>query len=306
LSPRLALGTVLVLCAVCSARHASAQETSDAGAPADERKARAAALDRDARDAFAKGDFNGAAELFAQANATLPHPATRYNEAVARQRAGQAARAANLLDAVVQDLPESDARRKDASARLRELSAKLGRLSVTATPGARASVGFIKDRPTPLRVYLEPGTYQLHVMFGSSARDRAVELHAGELLSLEIEPPRSREPPAQSPPPEAPRPERRPWGFVTLGVGAAAGVAAGVLGYSTLQAVDDFAATGNTDAAARDRAVRLRTLTNVALGACVVASAAGLYLIFSEPKRPAAARLSLRIGVDGARVTSQF
>ena len=298
----------LALAGCCLATEARAQAGSaDAVEVEDEaeRKARAAALDREARQAFEAGDFARAAELFAEANATLPHPATRYNEAVARERAGQLARAANLLDQVLGELSPSDPRHGDASRRLKALASKLGRLSLTTSEPATASIAFVRERAAPFVVYLEPGKYPLHLEFQSGARERTVELRPGELLRLDIDASPRAEPPA-APPAQVRDTSRTTWGLVTLGAGAAAGVAAGALGYSTLRALDDFETSGNTDAALRERAVRFRALTNVALGVAVVASGVGVYLLLSSPERAKTGSVALRLRLDGAELATSF
>jgi hypothetical protein len=287
---------------------AQAQDAPASTVDTGDRKARAADLDREARDAFAAGDFGHAAELFGEAHRTLPHPATRYNEAVARERAGQRAQAANLLEAVMAELPESDARRKDAGKRLAALRPRLGRLSLTTSEPASASIGFVVDRAAPFVVYLEPGKYPLEVSFRGGRRQRSVELRPGELLRLDVEAPAPNVPRLQAlPAPVAERSNRTTWGLVTLGAGAAAGAASAALGYSTLQALDDFERSGYTDRDARERAVRLRLLTNVALGACAVTSGIGVYLLLSKPdERPASGSVSLFFGLDGAKVGGRF
>jgi tetratricopeptide (TPR) repeat protein len=302
--------SILLLCALLGCGVARAQPASETAqrAPATaEPKARAAALDRAARAAFARGDFEQAAEQFAAANATLPHPATRYNEAVARQRAGQLARAANLFEAVVEELPDADERRSDAVARLRELSAQLGRLSLSTSEAASASIAFVRDRATPWQLYFEPGKYTLRVRFAGGSRERVVDLQAGQRMTLEVAaPPRAggaREADSNT---VAPPSQRRTWGMIALGGGAAAGVASGVLGYSTLRARDDFESSGNTDASLRERAVTLRALTNVAFGVCAVASGIGVYLLLSRPERTTAARIALQVGPAAAELRADF
>ncbi len=298
----------MLLSSLCSVAPAQAQQAPASTADTSDRKARAAGLDREARDAFAAGDFGRAAELFGEAHRTLPHPATRYNEAVARERAGQRAQAANLLEAVMAELPESDPRRKDARARLAALRPRLGRLSLTTSEPASASIAFVVDRAAPFVVYLEPGKYLLEVSFPGGTRQRSVELRPGELLRLEVEAPAPTAPRVgPSPAPAAERSNRTTWGLVTLGAGAAAGAASAVLGYSTLQALDDFERSGYTDRDARERAVRLRLLTNVALGACAVTSGVGIYLLLSKPdERPASGSVSLFLGLDGAKLRGRF
>jgi tetratricopeptide (TPR) repeat protein len=284
----------------------STSETTQPAPATAELKARAAALDRDARAAFARGDFEHAAEQFAAANATLPHPATRYNEAVARQRAGQLARAANLFEAVVKELPDADERQNDAATRLRELSARLGRLSVSTSEAASASIAFVRDRPTPWQLYFEPGKYTLRVRFAGGSRERAVDLLAGQLLTLEVAAPPHAGGVVTDSNTGAPPNERGTWGMIALGGGAAAGVATGVLGYSTLQARDDFERSGHTNASLRERAVTLRALTNVALGVCAVASGIGVYLLLSRPERTTTARIALQVSPTTATLRADF
>jgi tetratricopeptide (TPR) repeat protein len=299
---------LLALSSACWSSRVHAQEPGEVretAAVSAERKARAAALDREARQAFALGEFARAAELFSEAQETLPHPATRYNEAVARQRAGQRVRAAELLELVIAELPASDARRQDATERLAALGQKLSRLSLSTSEAASASIAHVAERPTPFVVYLEPGRYRLRVSFPGGSRERAVEVTPGEQLRLDVEAPAAAGPPPSAPP-EREGSARKTWGLVTLGAGAAAGLASAVLGYSTLQALDDFDRSGHTDAAARDRAVRQRALTNVALGVGVVAAGVGVYLLLSTPEQRSTGSVSLRLGLDRADLCATF
>src|SRR5215208_164770 len=86
-----------------------------------------------------------------------------------------------------------------------------------------------------------------------------------------------------------------------IGAGAACASTAIVLGLSAVSARDDFDASGRSDAEARDRAVTLRTWTNVAWGAAAATAATGAVLLLSARGGPARASSDLALGPASLR-----
>jgi hypothetical protein len=97
-------------------------------------------------------------------------------------------------------------------------------------------------------------------------------------------------PPAVVTPPSPPLvPDRHPreraergsktWGWIALLSGVALGGVAAVLGAETLQARNQWDASGHRDLGKRDHAVTLRTWTNVAWGGAIVAGGTGALLL---------------------------
>src|SRR5215510_11016624 len=59
---------------------------------------RAKKIEQEARDAYAQGQFDRAADLFDQANRLAPYPELRYNAALSWDQAGEKARAADAYE----------------------------------------------------------------------------------------------------------------------------------------------------------------------------------------------------------------
>ncbi len=308
---RLLLPLLVLAELLCTARvraEEPAERTPAAGVDA---RTRAAELDRLAREAFGRGEFARAAELFASAYEALPHAATLYNQALALEQAGERARAANALQAAVRDPALAAELKNDGQKRLSALRHELGELVLSSSAPARVDIGAVRDQPTPLTTHLEPGRYSVRIRFDSgAARTRDVELAAGEVLQLEVEPPLEAAPRATPQPTPQAAPggsTHKTLGWLSLGVGAAAATSAVVLGISTLEALDDFERSGNTDADARERAVNLRTFTNVAAGAAVAFGGVGLYLLlFQDESASAQSAAAVVIGARNVTLRTAF
>ena len=94
-------------------------------------------------------------------------------------------------------------------------------------------------------------------------------------------------------------------GWGSLGGAVLAGGVAIFLGASALDANDAFNASGHTDQAAHDRAVALRTWTNVTWAAAGALGATGAVLLLAAPKR-AAPRATLHVSPGGAALIGSF
>src|SRR5258706_4981671 len=90
----------------------------------------ASEYDKKARSAFERKDYPAAAEAFEEAYSVKPHPATKYNAALAWDKAQQAARAADAYEAAL-NTEGLDAGRADAArSRLAALKPQLAYLFV--------------------------------------------------------------------------------------------------------------------------------------------------------------------------------
>ncbi|MBK7584258.1 MAG: hypothetical protein IPI67_29155 [Myxococcales bacterium] len=303
------LGAALVFSVCMHAPSARADEAAD--------------WDKKARAAFEKKDFAGAAAAFEEAYRVKPHPATKYNAALAWEKGTELARAADAFEAALNSEGLDEGRAKAARARLAVLKPMLGYVFVEKPIGATISSDHVTEAPIPTRFHLTPGEHQLVLKRrdGSTA-ERNVTLRAGATLTVEFE---AADLAADTPPPTPPKaapvaapkppPEKAPaksesctsctWGWVSLGVGVAAAGAGAFFGVQTLSAKSEFNDSGKTDADARDRAINNRTLSNVAFGVAAVAGGVGLYLIFTGKKTPDEAG-SASVAVGPGSVSGRF
>lgn len=293
-------------CATCTASSVAAQDPVE----------QAAALDREARKAFEQEDFAQAAKKFADAYRVVPHPATLYNEAMAWDRGGQLARAADAYRRVLDEKGLDDARAQAAKDRLGALEHDLAVLRIQEPAGAKASVAHVQDALVPCVIHLTPGSHVVTVIRpnGETTR-RTVEARAGQDVEflIEVAPPAPPEPqPPQPPAPVEPAEEdgtTATWGWVALGSAVAFSGAATYLGVQTLGARDDFESSDRLNADDRDRALRYRTWTNVAWGAAAVTGTVGVVLLLSsgEGKRDEApSTASVRLTPTGAQAAWTF
>ena len=76
---------------------------------------------------------------------------------------------------------------------------------------------------------------------------------------------------------------QKTWGWIALGAGVVLAGTAVFLGTRTLSARDDYEAHGGTSQSKYDKAVALRTWTNVAAGGALVAGGLGTVLLLTAP-----------------------
>jgi hypothetical protein len=249
---------------------------------------------REAIEAYTEGRYSAAASLFDAADRLAPHPSTRYNAATAWEQAGEAARAATGYDAALAIASLDEARRKVAEERLAALKQGLGRVRVQRPLGAFVTVDHVQHVPVPTTFYLTPGSYELTVDYQGKSSQSPLTIVAGREQELELDFP---EPQAAAPaapreafqplPPASPPGDvwltQKTWGWVGVGAGVALTGAAIVLGVRALAARDEFVASGNTDAEARDDASDLRLASNVLWGSAAVVGVTGLVLVLTAP-----------------------
>jgi len=295
---------------------------TSAAARADE----ASDLDKKARSAFEKKDYAGAAAAFEEAYRVKPHPATKYNAALAWEKANEAARAADAFEGALNTEGLDAGRAKAARARLAVLKPTLAYVLVEKPIGATVSVAHVADAPVPAHFHLAPGAHKVAVKRrDGSVAEQTLALKAGSTTSVEVE--ASGEPKDEAaelkPVGDAPAPVAAPardapkreapgcssctWGWVALGVGVAAAGAGTYFGIRTLSSKGEFDDSGKTDADARDRAVQSRMLANISFGVAAVAGGVGLYLVLTGTKsNRETAAWSLAIRPDGAASTWRF
>lgn len=185
---------------------------ASASARADEASAedRAAAAREfaEGQRAFGAGDYKLAAEQFEAAYKHKPHHAPLWNAARARQRMGDAARAANLYARYLREAPPSTRDRNTAISALQKLSAKLGQLEITSV-GLEA-VKVDREPAMDKNVYVNPGAHVVEAKVAGQGRlvTQPVSVEAGQTQSVALVAPS--EEPKTTPPVAAPAPPPRP------------------------------------------------------------------------------------------------
>ena len=267
----------------------------------------AAIFDR-ALELHERGEFENAAREFMNAYELAPTGDAAYNAAVAWEAARQEARAADAYDLALTHELTRDAK-EDATKRLVALSKKLGLIEVTAPEGSEVSVGGRLRTAPRARFYVTPGEHTVSEGGpGQKPRTKTVTVAAGQLAEVTFD--RRPEAVRQAPPPEPDRtdaPESVPWttiGWVGVGTGGSLAIAATVLGLQTLDARDDYNASGFTDKDARDRTVRLQTWTNVAWVSAVLVGGAGATILLLRPGD--SKEVSVRVGPGTAAIGTRF
>jgi hypothetical protein len=264
--------------------------TMAAPAAAQDARHDAARAFADGTKAFDAGDYTRAAQSFESAYALAPHEDALWNAARAWHKALELAKAANLYAQYLQEAPPNAPDRAGATAALRALSAKLGRIEVHVGAG----VDQVRIDDAPLRgtsAYVVPG---MHVLRASSAKgpiEQQQVVKEGETKSVVLAaaadaPP---EPVAPPPPPPPPPPIEQPthsgWSPLVVWIGGGLTlVLAGVTTWSGLDTVSklhDFESTPTQDALddGRGKQTRTNVLIGVTAGVAVLTAAAAIFLV---------------------------
>jgi tetratricopeptide (TPR) repeat protein len=288
----------------------------------------AAELDKKARAAFERKDFEVAARTFEEAYRLKPHPATQYNAALAWEKAGELARAADAFESALDSEGLDDGRATASRERLAALKRQLGYAFVTKPIGATVSVAHAENLSIPAKIHLAPGNHELTVRRSDGTTStETISVRAGEAVQVAVAAGGLNPSPIEPAPEDDPRPtpadptepdraddscSQCTWGWVAIG-GAA--VAAGVgtyFGLKTISARDEFEDSDRQNDDARERAIEARTASNVAFGVAVVAGTVGVILLLTggssgEPKKESAnTRTELRIGPRSVSAAFHF
>jgi hypothetical protein len=289
---------------------------------AETQEQQAAALEKEGREAFSAGEFAAAAEKFDAANRLAPHAQLRYNAALAWEKAREFPRAADAYEAALRQGGLQGALEKKAESALAGLKENLGYVKVPRPVSGTLSVAHLSQAPIPAQFHLTPGQYTIQIESASGVKtEKPVSVKAGEVVTVEVEA-ESAEPGAALPQREAgddpttpPPDDRAPaagsgkktWGWILVGTGVVLGGVSAYFGTQTTKAKSDFEDSGFTDADARDRGLRNRTITNVALAGAVLGVGVGGYLLLSGTGKSSATR-GPRVGlvVRGSGVDARF
>jgi hypothetical protein len=257
----------------------------------------AASLEATARQDFASGRYEKAAKGFARAHALSPAAITKYNEGFSWQKANRLPEQADAYQAAIA-IGTLDAERSSfARERLNELDRQLGVLVVRKPVGARLFVAHAQGRTIPARVYLPPGEHDVLVRQGGESTRETVMIEAAEQRFLAVAAAASGDTNGAG--------DSVPWetiaGWSAIAVGGVFAVGSIASGAAFLSARSDFVDGGQTDAEQRQRALDLRTASNVTAGLGVAFGGVGLTLLLLAPESPKPASTSgaLVVGPDG-------
>ncbi len=258
-----------------------------------------------ASEAYRRGDFEAAADLFGRAHALAPSANKRFNEAQSRRRAGQPARAADCYrDALTLGLEGSN--HDIAERKLADLEDDVGQVRILAPEGTEIEVAHLRGQ-APLTRHLAAGHYHVTLTFPGRVRaQRRIVVEPGQITHLDVavEPP----PPTPVPSPALPPTSLGPQaitGITLMSLGGVGGIVASALGARFLGVLDDYEATDYVDTTLEDEALALRTATNVAFAAGAVLGAAGLIVFLTRPGEPTPAA-SIVLTPRGATLGARF
>jgi hypothetical protein len=310
---------------------AAAQQEADA--TQDRSTARELALQ--GAQAFERGEWENALEMFSRAYTLYPAPTISIMQARSLAKLGRLLEALDKYEATQRTKLEADAPEafqaaiSEAATEAETVRARLPRVKLSVSgPGADAkdlrviidgkesTVALIGvDRP------MDPGKHQFTVESPSGAkgtRELQVEESRSYLVELSLEQPKAVEPkPVVVPPPPAPLPERKPnrtLAYVAYGVGGAGLVLGGVTGIIALGKkgdLDDACNIGKNGCPPSSQsdldAYRLtRTLSYVGFGIAAVGAIGGTVLLFTTGKSHSSTELRAYVAPSGAGLSGKF
>lgn len=281
--------------------------------PAD--PAAAEALFRAGREAAERGDNEAACTRFEESYRLDPAPGTLLNIATCEEALNRLAKAWEHYRHLLDEMERNDPRRPTVRRRLSDLEPRLPRLAITTAPGIPAAAVVRRDGVllnkgsfgVPLPV--DPGDHEIVVTAeGYLPRSYAVRLAERETKNIDVEAgePKRVEAVAKAPEPVPaktptntklvlePAPPRtdplRTLGFVSLGVGAASGVATGLLVWQYLAAHAVVSEQCNGANQCSDEGLRaagaadaLQTATVIAASVTLASLGVGAALLWTHP-----------------------
>jgi tetratricopeptide (TPR) repeat protein len=277
------LAACLALSLFAEPRTARASDASD----------RAAALFRQAQQAFERKNYAAAGAAFEQASELAPHAAAWLDAGESWELDGNLPRAAEDCDRALAVPGASEAHRREAIARLARLVPRIGTLEITASRMLVLTIDGGSPVTVPARRRVAPGHHELTV--GDPARVIAIDVAAGETRALDVTPPAPLTPaPARegATPSRSSAPPLATW--IAFGAGGVATVAALALGSATLAARSDY--TAAPDVERRDAFYRVRAMTNVAWAIAGAAAITGGVLWIIDARAEPRARVGVALG----------
>jgi len=282
--PRARLAVIAAIFVLLGASPARAQGAPARGGDEPSARARASESFREAKAAFARGDFAAAAAAFEQAARLAPHPATWLNAAEAWERRGDLVHAAEDCDRARDVSGEDESYRREVDARLARVLAAVGTLEAAGPRALSIRVDGGDAQQLPARRRLAPGVHRVVTVDVATGRERAEEvtLRANHVTRFDARA-FADAPPAIRVADDRARPGPPAATWICFGLAGAFAVPATIFGVSTLAAKSDYDAAPSRDAL--DRFKRDRTLTDVSLAAALTALGVGTALWIIAPRR---------------------
>jgi hypothetical protein len=332
---RRAVACAVVAGSLLGARPSAAQPVDDATRNA------ARELAAQASEAFAKGDYDRALDLYHRAYALIPAPTLSLREARSLEKLG---RWVEALEAYVRttrialgpDTPEAYRQAvHEAYEGLAKLRPRVPKLKVTLRGGDAAGTSVSLDgkplKPALIGVEqpVDPGEHEL-VAVGTGKRGSArITLAEGETKTVDVallDAPGAA-PTAAGAEPSAPRgpasaDQAEPsggfphatLGWIGIGVGAAGlglGVVTGLMATSKHSSAKEGCpegkcAEGSTAADDMESFRSLRTFSTIGYAVGIIGVAAGAGLLLTAPAQPSASHVSPFVGIGTAGVAGRF
>jgi hypothetical protein len=269
--------------------------------------------------AFEEKKTEAALELFRKSYATVASPNSGLMIARSLVELGrlsegyqQLEQVTELANALARGNPKYKTTADAAQKELEDLKPKVARLTVTVPVVVAVNDVSVPAEQWGKPIALPPGATTVRLRVGEQSSEQRVTLAGGSEQTLALALPRVEAPPPAAAPPAAPSSSGRTLGYVALGVGAVGlGVSTAflLLNQGKLDDIKDNCRGSECPAIADDvDASRSgETLALVGLGVGLVGVGVGAYLILSssEPKQ-AAARTTLRVGLDNVRLATEF
>lgn len=262
-----------------------------------------------AQSEYERGQYRTAAERFELAYGLHPHGGALFAAAVAWEKAGLKARAADAFAGALAsgELPED--KRALAKERLDVLVLGVARVEVAPAGGARVTLAHVTRAPTPRVIHVEPGTYTLTLEWPDGRRwNHAVQAAARQVIPVRHAPETPPDPApgvAERRPAPMPRTERTSspptLAWVAFGGAGVLGGTGTFLLMRGLRKRDDFEASGNQNEDDQRAAIELRTWATVSfVGAAVLAATGVVLVIDSAASETGRRKLPVRASANGA------
>jgi hypothetical protein len=223
-----------------------------------------------AESELAAGHYETALEHLRQADALVPHPATKFHMARCLEELGRLREAWELYGVVAEHAEVSPGERTAAAQARARTRSRLAGVRVEGRPGGQVFLDGELACETPCTALADRGTHELAVVWPEHRVDRRFELSESEVLVLDLgvpapilPPPSEPAPRDATPPPSvtARWPTAITWvGLPLAGLGAIGTVA---FGASTLAVRRDHLA--DPTEASQTRGLQLRALTNASI-----------------------------------------
>ncbi|MBI5537044.1 MAG: tetratricopeptide repeat protein [Deltaproteobacteria bacterium] len=168
---------LILAAALVSTAHVPLASADPAAMSKPDAKAEASKHFRAGVAAYKENDFQLAAREFEQAYSLAPHPTALWNAADAREKAGEAVRAATMFTRFLEIAPADDKDRVETRARIAALTAKLGRLEISG-PGA-SEIKVDDEAVDSALVFVDPGDHVVTATLDNEKVTRKVNVAAG-------------------------------------------------------------------------------------------------------------------------------